>query len=335
MRFIVASALLLASCARIQLNTSEMTPEQILQRSTHVFIGVVEKQELANRFLFRASGGDAGKWRVFRTKVRVETVLRGEESRPVIDIYEVFPTGVLTGDWNSTQDNGRYLFPVHLEDGRYHVVRDFWRSIYPVYSGRHDRLPLDDSRPFWERFALLQWWVKPDRSPEFGLTSYNDPALVFGRWREVKVLRGLLRHPDRGVRLAACEDLLHMGWAQDECWDLLESTDRQSLKHFWNMVPPEQSWNENRGFEKDAHRWWDNTAASDNPEPSSRVIDELRLFTTINNSALRREFCVKFRRKFPVDRDNGCPANRPPPATIVTKDGDIPLVGEWPTTVQP
>ena len=106
------------------------------------------------------------------------------------------------------------------------------------------------------------------------------------------MLRGLLRHPDSGARLAACEDLLHLGRAQDECWDSLGPKDRQSLKRFWNMIPPQQSWSENRGFEKDAHRWWDNMAASDNPEPSSYVIDELRLFTTINNSALRREFCV-------------------------------------------
>jgi hypothetical protein len=312
-----------------------MTPEQMLQRSTHVFVGVIEKQEFPNRFLFRVSGEDPGKWRVLRRRVRVETVLRGEESRPVIDVYEVFSTLGVSGDWNSTQDNRRYLFPVRLENGRYHVALDFRRSIYPIYSGRHDRLPLDDSRPFWERFALLQWWVKPDRSPAFGQTTYSDPGRIFGRWREVKVLRGLLRHPDKDVRLAACEDLLHLGRAQDECWDSLEPKDRQSLKRFWNMIPPEQSWNENRAFEGDAHRWWDNTAASDNSEPSSQVIDELRLFTTINNSALRREFCVKFKRKFPLDRDNGCPADRPPPATIVTKDGDIPLGGEWPATARP
>ncbi len=63
-------------------------------------------------------------------KVRVETVLRGTESRPVVDIYEAFPTGGLSGNWNATHDNERYLFPVRLEDGRYRLTRDFWRSVF-------------------------------------------------------------------------------------------------------------------------------------------------------------------------------------------------------------
>ncbi len=329
MRFIpIFVALLLGSCVRIRPNTSEMTPEQILRRSSLVFIGVIEKHELPDRLLFRVPGEDAQRFRVLVRTVRVETVLRGNESHSTIDVYEAFPTGGLTGDWNSTQDNRRYLFPVRLENGHYHVARDFLRSIYPVYSGRHDKLPLDDSRPLWERFALLQWWVRPDRAGDFGDDQFTDPARVLGRWREAKVLRGLLRHPDAGVRLAACEDLLHMGMAQDECWDSLVPKQRQSLRKFWNAVPPEESWNENRSFEKSARLHWDQIAGG--AELSFAAMSELRLFTTINNSTLRREFCVKFQRRFPADNDTGCPSDLPPPATIVTQHGDIPLVGGWP-----
>jgi hypothetical protein len=56
----------------------------------------------------------------------------------------------------------------------------------------------------------------------------------------------------------------------------------------------------------------------------------LRLLTTVNRPRLRREFCRLFAQRFPNDHDNGCPADQPPPATIVTKDGDIPLIGAWP-----
>jgi hypothetical protein len=100
-------------------------------------------------------------------KVKVELVLQGVEPRTGIGIYEAFPTGGLSGEWNLTQDNRHYLFPVRLEDGRYHLTRDFRRSVFPVYSGRHDRLPLDDSRRLWERFALLQWWVQARQERRF------------------------------------------------------------------------------------------------------------------------------------------------------------------------
>jgi hypothetical protein len=324
---LLISPLMLGACARLPRNTNSMTFDQLLQRSTHVFIGVIEKHEAPNRFLFRVSGEDAAEWRVIDMKVKVEMVLRGVEPRTTIDIYEAFPTGGLSGDWNLTQDNRRYLFPVRLEDGQYHLTRDFWRSIFPVYSGRHDRLPLDDSRPLWERFALLQWWVQPDRSPAFGDDRYTDPAQVFGQWRKAKVLRGLLRHPDKGVRLAACEDLLHMGRAQDECWDSLDPRDRKSLNRFWNMIAPEDSWKQNRAFEGYASQRWEIVDAA---PLTFDAIDELRLFTTINNPALRRKFCAKFQKLFPQDNENGCPAGQPPPATIVTQNGDVPLLGEWP-----
>ena len=327
-RILLAGTLVLGSCARFTPNISQMTPDQILRRSTHIFIGVIEKHDIPNDFLFRVSGEGANDWRVQSRRVRIEIVVRGIESRPIIDIYEVVPAGGRTGHWNATQDRGRYLFPVRLENGHYRLARDHWLSIYSVSSGRHDRLPLDDSRSLWERLFLLQWWVKLDRGGSFGDDWPIDPAGEFFWWRRTKLLRGLLRHPEQNVRLVACEQLLHLSMAQDECWDSLDPKDRQSLNRFWNMIPPQQSWNDNRNFEKRAPQSWDRLTRDS--QPSLEAINELRLFTTINNPTLRREFCVKFRQRFPQDNENGCPSDRPPPATIVTQDGDIPLVGEWP-----
>lgn len=324
----VVMAFTLVSCNQLERSTKEMTPDQLIDRSTHLFIGVIEKYESQNRLFFRVTGDDAGDWRVIRMQVRIENVLRGRESRPVIDIYEAFPTGALTGNWNATQDQRRYFIPVRLEQGQYHVSRDFWRSIYPIYSGRHDGLPLEDSHPFWERFSLLQWWIQPDRSRAFGDVMYTDPGLVLGRWRLAKILRGLFRHSDKDVRLAACESLSHLGAAQDECWDELTPHERQSLNRFSNAVPPEHSWSQNRNFERQARDHWRSITARG--KISAEEKDEMRLDTAINNSQLRREFCTEFERQFPGDRENGCPADRVPPATIVTRNGDIPLVGAWP-----
>jgi hypothetical protein len=324
---LVFVALVSISCNRFEANTRDMTPVQVVGRGTHLFIGVIEKHEWQSKVFFRVTGAGSD-WRVISMRVRVENVLRGTEKRPVIDIYEAFPTGGVSGDWNLTQNGQRYLFPVVLENGRYRVTRDFRRSIYPVYSGRHDKLPLPESAPFWERFALLQWWVQPDRSPAFGETMYTDPGWALGGWRQAKILRGLLHHPDKDVRLSACEDLLHIRAAQDECWNQLAPDDRKKLNRFWNAVSVEEVWNQNRNFEGRARKRWQSTI--NRARLSREEKDELRVLTTINNRELRREFCTEFERHFPGDKETGCPADRVPPATIVTINGDVPLMGEWP-----
>ncbi len=56
---LMIGVLMLGACARIQRNTSEMTPEQMIERSTHVFIGVIEKHELPSRLAIRVSGKDS------------------------------------------------------------------------------------------------------------------------------------------------------------------------------------------------------------------------------------------------------------------------------------
>jgi hypothetical protein len=55
---LIILALTLGSCTRLPRNTSTMTAEQLVQRSTHVFIGVIESTSFPNRFLFRVSGKD-------------------------------------------------------------------------------------------------------------------------------------------------------------------------------------------------------------------------------------------------------------------------------------
>jgi len=305
-----------------------MLPEQMLQRATHIFIGVIERQDFES-WPFLSVPGFPGMdskerryWRVLRRKVRVEIIVKGIEPRKLIDVYEIFWTGGATGDWNSTQDKERDLFLVRVENGRYHVVRDWWRSIFPISSGSHARLPLDETTPFWERVGLMTWWVRPDRSRAFENFSRNDPGAALGTWRTIKLLRGLLRHPDRSLRLCACKNLLFQGLGQDECWDKLSDEDRKLLiADAPGWLTPDSISKNHQGFIDHAKELWDTLRDSR---------DQLRLFTTTNDQRVRRQFCRLYELRFPGDMETGCPADGPVPASIVTEDGDISLPGGWP-----
>jgi len=242
----------------------------------------------------------------------------------VVDVYEIFWTGGATGNWNSTHDGDRDLFLVRVESNRYHVVRDWRRSVYPVTGGPHSRLPLDDSHPLWERIALMNFWIeRSDNAAHIGhpFFVYNDPGGALSRWRTIKLERGLARHPSSGVRLPACRALLELsGWGQDECWDTLSESDRAHLR------------------DGGARCCW-----ADDIAKGRRTLQEFgmsmwmdadrenrRMLTAVSNRQLRAEFCRLYAREYPGDLDTGCPANQPPPATIVTERGDVPLIGPWP-----
>lgn len=305
--------LVTVGCHRLERNSSDdLTPDEIVARSTHLFIGVIESHEFSGRWLYWPGWDDSGKWTVTRRRVRVETVVRGEEKSPFIDVYEVFPTGGVSGPWNATQVGQRYLFPVRKEGGIYRLSRDFWRSIYTVVSGRHTKLPLTDASPFWERFGLLQWIPGPDHSPAFG-QSYNVDWLGF--WRTAKALRGLLRHPDSKIRENACIGLLDMKLGQDECWSTLP-------RHIQRGIDA----TENRRFlEDDATYQWDRAIRHVVAGNNTVDLDFLRLLTAVRHLPLRRKFCSDFLSPFPGDRENGCDETRPLPAMIVTENGEIPL----------
>lgn len=288
----------------------------MLQRADHAFIGVIEKQEFETWPFLRVPGQNSSDWKILRRRIRVENVLLGVEPRKEIDVLEIFAVSVASGDWNSTRDGERDLFLVHIENGRYHVVRDWWRCIFRISSGAHTGLPLDGSRPFWERVSLLMWWVQPGWDPGLGDLGRQDPGYALHRWREVKILRGLFQHPDHDLRLLACSTLLNYETGQDECWENLTPEEKVQLTREFESARATKKLLESHS----ASELWDVYLGSDK--------DRLRLLTTESNRRLRADFCRLFTLHFPDDRDNGCYAEQPP-ATIVTEHGDIPLTSPW------
>jgi hypothetical protein len=164
--------------------SQQMTPNEQLARASLIFIVVVQGRHFDSLPFFRLNipGDDpsnAKYWKILRREVRVETVLRGAETRRTVGVYEIFWIGGTTGNWNSTHDGDRDLFLVRVENKRYHVVRDWRRSIHPVAGGAHSRLPLDDSHPLWERIALMNFWIeRNDDAARIGYPFfvYNDPG---------------------------------------------------------------------------------------------------------------------------------------------------------------
>jgi hypothetical protein len=257
--------------------------------------------------------------------VRVENVLRGVESRKAVDVYEIYWMGGTSGDWNATEAGERDLFMVRTEGGYYHVVRDWWRSILPITSGPHVHLPLDDSHPFWERLALMNFWV--ERSDDkarisYPYFNYADPAYALSRWRMVKLERGLVRHPSAGVRVPACRELILSRLGQDECWEMLSESDKVHLADsgYCCMSAREIAAARLKFRDHDPSSWW----------ATYTERDSRRMLTAVSDREARLEFCRLYAREYPGDPDTGCPADQSPPATIVTERGDVPLAGSWP-----
>jgi hypothetical protein len=306
-----------------------MSSDEMLDRASLVFVGVIQEQLYERWPSFRlvlpqANSQDRQYWRVLRRKVRVETVLRGTEPHDIIDLYEVFWVGGASGSWNGTEVGDRDLFLLNKERGLYRVVRDWRRSIFPITTGPHERLPLDDSHSLWERIALMNFSIPASAREKitYPYFSYIDPGWRLNQWRKVKLWRGLARHPSRAVRIPACRALLLMSWGQDECWDSLSDEDRG---HFYDSgftcCSAADVENARRDFKsRSAGFWWEHAE-----EREMR-----RLLTASSDAELRTESCRRWERQYPDDHDNGCPANRPPPATIVTQNGDVPLIGDWP-----
>jgi hypothetical protein len=321
MRALLVTAVLLAGCSPRLVFQEQISPEERLKLADLVFIGVIQKHHLESWLPFQFIHPKGDLWGVVRSEVMVEHVLRGTESRTKVDVFEIEWMGGRNGDWNTTHDGGRYLFLVRRENRRYHVVGDYWRSIYPITSGRHGRLPLDESHSLWERIALMNWWLNPD-ADIVGI-DYSDPAEALGLWRRIKLARGMMRHPTSAVRVGACSYLLgNLDMGQDECWDALTTNEREKIASYRMSISADIGVTRESRAYFNVGQWW----------TRHRHVEERRNATAINDRRLRQEFCRLWEREYADDHDNGCPADGPPPATFVTERGDVPLIGRWPGT---
>jgi hypothetical protein len=91
------TVLCLSGCGHVFVLSRSQSRNEMLSRASHVLIGVIESHNWESWPFFHVSVpsdvAEAKYWKVLR-RFRVETVLRGSETRKSIDGYEVFLTGV-------------------------------------------------------------------------------------------------------------------------------------------------------------------------------------------------------------------------------------------------
>jgi hypothetical protein len=171
----------------------------------------------------------------------------------------------------------------------------------------------------------MNYWIERSDNTariSYPYFSYHDPGGTISRWRAVKLERGLVRHPSAGVRVPACRELLLLGTGQDECWEALSDSDRTHLHDSgYRCCSPDDIAAARRQMAGSSASWWWTT---------HRDREDRRLLTAVNHKQLRTEICHLYEHEYPGDRDTGCLADGPPPATIVSERGDLPLSGAWP-----
>lgn len=326
MRPLLAVLPLLVSCGpglTLQTEPFELPGDN----ATHVFTGAVQYQQYDSWPFFEIEGDTNRNWKILRRRVKVELVIRGEPMAHAVDLYEISWTGGMSGEWDWTEVGLRYLFFAKVENGRLRTVRDNGRKLFRIESGIHQRLPGSEGMPLLERLGLMSVRPMPGWSPS--LVARGRPPAGVSHWRWVRILRGFLRHPDLQLRAGACEVLLNQRWALDECWEQFDFVERAA---FANKADVYERLSERRWFLEQAENEWLSAVRhhEKGDRPWEQPFDKLRLLTTINDPTLRRRFCKNFLALFPHEPDHGCPADRLPPASIVTDDGGVPLNGDWP-----
>lgn len=152
--------------------------------------------------------GNRHGWQLVKASVSVENVLKGRASDAIEFFFYISLAG-FSGDWNSLDVGGRFVFFLKEVDGRLRAVRDHWRSSIEVGSGRHLRIPSAETTQ--EQIAVLLLSPGQDLIPkQFERVLQRSVPLAIdwtGYCKAIGLLRGLLTNPSLIVRRAAQEQL--------------------------------------------------------------------------------------------------------------------------------
>jgi hypothetical protein len=251
-------------------------------------------------------------WRLFEVRVAVENLIRGNLNDSFLTFYFYSSWGAAVANSNTLHVRGRYVLFLMRDQGVLRAVEDQRRTSIQVPSGRHRSLPLTSDRPLTERIGVLLMTPGEEFRPSyFGaglLLAAPFAQQHLGRWRTVKILKGLLASPYRAVRIGACEELTRRFFGQDDCWNTLDVDDGSDFRWHYGIIPPMVSRrvHQNHQMEtQDADRWWQSWIAQ-RWYTKAELLDELRLLTTDNDRRIRRRFCGLLQEKFPDETDSGC-----------------------------
>jgi hypothetical protein len=270
-----------------------MSDEEMVRNASIIVIGKVVRQT--------GVGPVRDTYRLMRVDCSVENTLKGEAPGKAVMFYFYSPWRGAAGDWNSLQDNHRYIFFLTGDRGVLRAVWDVWRSNIRVYSGKHRTIPLTGNEPLLKRITMLLFTpgeaLDPDEFSVGLLHAYTYGWQYLGRWRTAQVLNGLLKNEHRAVRIGACEELTLHYEGIDDCWNTVDFGDGSLLRFRYGVIPPQmiRIRHRNRMLEtRDAEAWW---AMAVRQYPGKQLLDELRLLTVVDDSGIRTRFCALLEKK--------------------------------------
>lgn len=274
------------------------TDEEMIRDAPVIIIGKVTHQ--------RAIGPIRNSCRLVRVVTSVENTIKGQVPSNTVTFYFYSPWLGASGDWNSLQNDKRYIFFLIWQNGVLRAIRDVPRSNIRVYSGKHQTLPVtaDDHLP--ERIAMVLFMPGEELDPdEFSvglLHATSHGWLYLGRWQTAVLLNGLLRNEHRAVRIGACEELTLGYNGIDGCWNSIDFGDGSLLRSRYGVIPPQISRGRQRQWIKetrDSEAWWNMAAKRYSRE---ELIGELRLLTLVDNADIRQRFCALLKQKYPDEK---------------------------------
>lgn len=252
-------------------------------------------------------------FRLTRVSAQVENVLAGKFAGDAVVFY-FFANELTEGGYHTVrywlQPGERWIVFLREEGGVLRTMSDLEELRMPVNGGIHTQLEIPHSDSVAERIAYIL--LTPGRGYN---TRFFNAALpgnlkrmlgIGGLKYTVMVLRDLLSHPDKNIRVSACLTLAEALPGQDRCLGELSDDSEDTIRTRASELL--------RKHAAEAHAIADELKNHPLMGRFSGQIDdlpdEMELYTTHRNKEVRELACKILTNCFPTHHSSNCAERR-------------------------